>query len=100
MVDELTRQFWRELEDMGEENVRANLAKNVWRKERQPLVKEWLRQQGASKSAELEERKEASNEEQMRIARSAKNAAWTAAIAATIAAICAIISIIVALRKA
>jgi hypothetical protein len=42
---------------------------------------------------DFEARKDASNREQARIARSAKNAAWTAAIAAMIAAICAAIAI-------
>lgn len=79
--------LWAELDELGEESVRHNLAKKVYR-EGQPkieLVREWLRQRE-------EARMEASSREQMRIARSAKNAAWMAAIAAAIAAICAIIA--------
>jgi hypothetical protein len=55
-------------------------------------AQEWLVGKG-------EERNERSNSEQIRIARSAKNAAWAAAIAAIIAAICATISIAIALSS-
>ena len=56
---------------------------------------DWL----AEKRAEAHSRSESSRALQMRIALSAKTAAWVAAIAAIIAAIAAIITIVVELQK-
>lgn len=78
--------FWPELEEAGETVVRDRILAGVYTHTKKALAEEYL--------AQMErERKEASNREQMRIARSAKNAAWAAAIAAIIAAICAIVAI-------
>jgi hypothetical protein len=53
---------------------------------RRGFAEEWLR-------LREELRRQASNLEQINIARSAKNAAWAAAIAAILAAICAVIAV-------
>ena len=86
----LEERLWPELEALGEEEVRLRLASNVYIGDERERVEKWLRQKDQSLA---EERKEASNREQVNIARSTKNAAWAAAIAAIIAAIAAIIAI-------
>lgn len=70
----------------GEQTVRDNLARSAYVERRASLARAWLAQKDRS-------RKDASSLEQIRIAASAKNAAWAAAIAAMIAAICAAVAI-------
>lgn len=83
-------EFWATLKELGESEVRTRIASqrygpSSWQR---ALAEQWL--------AEMESaRAEASRSEQIRIARSAKNAAWAAATAAIIAAICATIAIVV-----
>jgi hypothetical protein len=76
-------------ETMGEEHVR-DMAQQ-WQGPLQALAYKWLRQ----KDQESRFRNEASQAEQIRTARTAKNAAIIAAIAAAIAVPLAIISIII-----
>jgi hypothetical protein len=82
-------ELFAEFEKDGEALVRERLiiehygSKGTWR---HGFAEEWLR-------LKEDARKEASNLEQSKIARSAKNAAWAAAIAAIIAAICAVIAV-------
>lgn len=81
-------QFWAELDELGEEQVRVNLdVTKIYGDvgSKRALALEWLRRRDQSRS-------ETSNREQMRIARSAKNAAWIAAIAAIVAAIIAAVA--------
>jgi type IV secretory pathway component VirB8 len=61
-----------------------------------PLAEEWLLRKSQEQDAEAEQVRRASNAEQMRIARSAKNAAWIAAIAAMVAAIIAAVAAVIA----
>jgi hypothetical protein len=85
--------FYQELESLGEGQVRRDVASHRWgRGEHHGLAVAWLAIRDQS-------RKDASNSEQMRIAQSAKNAAWTAAIAAIIAAIMAGVSIWIVLSS-
>ena len=80
--------LWSELESMGEDEVMLSIAHNRYNQAKLALVYEWLRRQESS-------RNESSRIEQRRIARSAKNAAWTAAIAAIMAAVCAIVALVI-----
>ena len=82
-------ELWSELEEMGEDTVRARFAGGAYGRfgNRRTLVEEWLRRQEVSRS-------DFSNREQISIARSAKNAAWIAAIAAIISMIIATASIV------
>jgi hypothetical protein len=82
--DELLQQ----LDAMGETEVRTRLARGEYGSKgtRRDTVEQWL-------AARVQSRNDLSNREQIRIAHSAKNAAWIAAIAAIIAAICAIITV-------
>lgn len=80
-------QVFAELDGLGEAAVRVRLSVDKAYGDSGPkhaLVLEWLRRKELS-------RKEASSLEQIRIARSAKNAAWIAAIAAITAAVVTII---------
>ncbi|HEX9771011.1 MAG TPA: hypothetical protein VGA50_17695 [Kiloniellales bacterium] len=80
--------FFAELEKLGEDEVRKRLASRaIYGGDTAPLVTEWIRRKDQECNA-------LSNREQIRIARSAKNAAWIAAIAAIIAAISAIIVLV------
>lgn len=75
------KDFWAELEALGEEQVRERLATKRYGNvgDRKALAEEWLRVQEES-------RKDASQSAQIEIARSAKDAAWSAAEAASEAA--------------
>ncbi len=89
--EEFTKeQFFRELTDLGESEVRTRIATKRYgpHSAKMALAGQWLQEQERDRASD-------SNLEQMRIARSAKNAAWAAAIAAVIAAISAIISIVI-----
>lgn len=87
-------EFFAELDALREDEVRKRLAsKSIWGGARKTLAEEWLRREDQRRADAAEARMLASNREQIRIARSAKNAAWAAATAAIIAAICAIIAL-------
>jgi hypothetical protein len=92
-------QYYQGFEQDGEEVVRNNVAMRRYSQDRQALAKEWLRRKDQTRSEEAERRRVTSSEEQIRIARSAKNAAWAAAIAAIIAAICAAVAIVISVQK-
>jgi hypothetical protein len=81
--------FWAELERLGEEEVSLRIATGKYRDvhQKKSLAEEWLRLKDHERSESRHRASLASNAESLRIARSAKNAAWIAAIAATIAAI-------------
>ncbi len=73
-------EFFAELEETGEDEVRTRLAtQRIYGSDKRPLVEEWLRQRESS-------RKEAFNREQAEIARDAAAATWEAARAAKSAA--------------
>ncbi len=78
--------FIAQLEALGEAEVRRLLAKGVYGTtgHKRPMVEAWL-------ESKVQSRNDVANLEIRRIARSAKNAAWTAAIAAIISAIFAAI---------
>jgi hypothetical protein len=84
-------QFWTELEEIGEDGVRANLVTKVYGDlgPKHDLAQMWLEGKDRARIA-------VSNAQQIRIARSAKNAAWIAAIAATVAATAAAIAVFIA----
>src|SRR5690349_16848946 len=86
--------FFAELDKLGEEVVRTRVVTRAYTSvnAKLPLAQEWLRLRDQARSEEASRRIESANLEQIRIARSAKNAAWAAAIAAIIAAIFAIIA--------
>jgi hypothetical protein len=81
--------YFGDFERAGEDVVRNNLALKLYVDKRAGLASEWLARKERS-------RREISNSEQIRIARSAKNAAWLAAIAAIVAAIVAAIAAVIA----
>ena len=74
---------WDKFEKLDEDVVRREL--DAYHPEKAQSARDWLDSKGA-------QRNESSRREQIKVARSAKNAAWAAAIAAAIAAICAAIS--------
>lgn len=71
--------FWTELDELGEDEVRARLASHLYDSRKDPLVREWLRRQEAS-------REDAVTREQLATARDAADAASRAAEAAESAA--------------
>jgi hypothetical protein len=90
----ITDQRWAEFEAAGELQVRKHLAEHIYSEEKVSLAREWLAHLESARRASEFARMEASSREQIRVARSAKNAAWAAAIAAMIAAICAIVAVL------
>lgn len=87
MTDEHA-EFLRSLDERGETEVRRTLARGSWNERRTKWAQAWLDELDDTRSAR-------SNAESLKIARSAKNAAWAAAIAAAIANVIAIVAIIV-----
>lgn len=87
--DKFTREeFWAELEEAGEEEVRArvNTGRYTSGNKKRELAQQWLDKKVHERAELSERRKEASQSEQIEIARSAKDAAWSAAEAARSAA--------------
>ena len=80
-----------ELKKWGEDNVRHLIASNQLSVVFHEPALRWIEEIDRASAEESERRKNASIAEQINIARSAKNAAWTAAVAAIIAANIAII---------
>jgi hypothetical protein len=80
-MDDDNEQFAR-FDEMGEEAVRIHVHTFSFNTAHQRLAIKWL----AKKDQELERRRDASQAEQIEIARSAKDAAWAAAMAAERAA--------------
>ena len=74
--------FIRSLDELGESEVRSKLASKVFNPEKTALVQTWLWERERAREAAAEARSEVSMAAQLRIANSAKNAAWAAAIIA------------------
>lgn len=88
MDDLELKSFRASLEEIGEQQARAILARGAWNPQRTRVAEAWL--------LELEEaRSKRSQRESLRIARSANRAAWIAAIAAAIAVIIAALSMFI-----
>lgn len=83
-----------EWDAMGEEVVRTKFNLGHFGGDKSVLAKMWLDGKDQDRSDALEERKHASNSESLRIARSAKNAAWIAAISAMIAIVVSVIALV------
>ena len=84
-------EFWRVLEQSGEETVRRRLAEGVYGDEKRKLVIAWLESRDKGKIEKREEQK-------ISIADRAQRAAWISAIASVISAICACIAAYYATR--
>src|SRR5918992_1163194 len=82
--------LWRELDALGEHQVRVRLAQGVYRDKKRSLVEEWLRQQNNKR--ELYASRGAPSAEQVRIDRGASKIEIVAATAAIIAALMATIA--------
>jgi hypothetical protein len=91
-----TDERWNEFERLEEIQVRKNLANRIYSEEKTLLAEQWLAHSDGLRRAAEFAKIDASNLEQIRVARSAKNAAWTAAITAIIAAIIAAICAVIA----
>lgn len=91
------KEFLAMLESLSENKIREHIASGAWSEPRKVrLAEELLRRKYQERLDTNEARRDASNFEQIRIARSAKNAAWAAAIAAIIAAIIAAVAAVIA----
>ena len=90
--DELFARF----EELGEAVVQENLETGLFQGDKATFATLWLSFRVQSRSDAREAQRDITSAAQIRIARSAKNAAWTAAIAATAAAVIAIVSAVIA----
>jgi len=88
MNDDEIAEFRNRLEERGELAVQSALAAGRYSQQRVKIAEAWLQEREAA-------RNDASSSESLRIARSAKNAAWAAAIAAMIAIPIAIVSLVI-----
>ena len=86
-------ELWAGLESDGEDTVRIKLAQGLYGQNKRPLVKEWLRQNELIRSEKKVSDFEQRAKEELRIASSARNAAWVAAIAAILSAIIAVVAV-------
>ncbi len=88
--DELRKQ----LDELGEQQVRENLAQKIYGEKKIPLVNEWLRQkEEEERNTQREKGEREHRAEEIRVSKSARNAAWLAAIAAVVSAIFAIVAV-------
>jgi hypothetical protein len=94
-----TEELFARFEAEGETAVRNSWAGGAYLPDDARLAEEWLRRKDQSRGEAAERAREASSLEQIRIAHSAKNAAWIAATAATIAAIVSIVLMVINLWK-
>ena len=85
-----------ELEQLGEDEVRHRLDTNQFSLAYYSPAKRWIARRDRAESEESERKREASQSEQISIARSAKDAAWAAALAARKANIIASAALIMA----
>jgi hypothetical protein len=85
-----SQEHYAQFSDLGEEKVRANLARGLFREQKAADARHWLDQRQRS-------RKDSSEAEQIEIARSAKDADWAAARAAHRANIIAVIALTIAI---
>lgn len=85
-----------EWEALGEDVVRTQYVTGRFGDggDKRALAKMWLDAKDQARSDALEDRKHVSNSESLRIARSAKNAAWVAAISAIIAIVISLIALV------
>lgn len=90
--------FWAELDRAGEAQIRTWLKLQRFHGPKLALAERWIEAKDQEREAALEERRHASNSESLRVAGSAKNAAWAAAIIAIVAAAAAIASALIAYR--
>lgn len=86
-------EVWAKYDAIGEDEVRKRIVSKNYAGQNLALAQEWLRRKDQERAEVESSRKDASNREQINIARSAKNAAWIAAIAAIVAAIAAVIAL-------
>lgn len=95
MDSEVVRRRIASFEEQGEAQVRDKIAMRVFNDENRALAVRWLESKDQEREAASRARSEASQDEQIKVARSAKNAAWAAAIAAMVAAVVAIIAAVI-----
>lgn len=90
MNDQEIAEFRARLGERGELNVQGALAAGRYNQQRVKIAEAWLQEREDARNA-------ASSSESLRIARSAKNAAWAAAVAAMIAIPIAIVSLVISI---
>ena len=90
----LEERYFAEFEEAGEAVVRRNLALGRYNEKHGRYARGWLAEQEASRTESKDATNQASSREQIRIARSAKNAAWMAAAAAIVANVIAVFALV------
>jgi type IV secretory pathway component VirB8 len=88
-------QIWSQFDALGEAEVRTAIKLKRYHGGRLALAERWLEVKDQEREVERERVRNASNSESLRIARSAKNAAWAAVIMAAIAAIIAAAAMVI-----
>jgi type IV secretory pathway component VirB8 len=97
-MNERQKQILKECERFGEKEVRRKLSHGEYPGSQDRfLVEGWVRELDSKHEQELESRREARDEEIIRIARSANRIAWAAIIIASILSTLSIIIAIIAL---
>jgi hypothetical protein len=91
-LSEIKAEYRADFDRLGEDHVRLRVQQGWYKDTKLAWAMEWL----AERDHEARTRNEASSSESLRIARSAKNAAWAAVITAAIAAIIAALSMVIA----
>jgi len=94
-----TERRWQQFEDIGEIRVRHNIAARIYGEDNVLAAREWLSARERVQRSGADVLNAPFNSEQIRIAQSAKKAAWAAAMAAMVAAICAAVAIWILLLK-
>jgi hypothetical protein len=85
--------LWKQLDDLGEEEVRKRLAQNVYGQKKLKAVQEWLRRRAEISETKVTIEDNAHRQQTIEIARSSRNATWASAIASIIAVLLSIVAL-------
>lgn len=86
-MSDSTNDLFNKLGEIGEAQVRQNLASGIYGPKKIPLVQEWLRRQEEDRSLAQSSKENRRQDDTLKIARSSRNAAWFAVFCALLAVI-------------
>lgn len=80
-------ELWLKFETAGEAKVRENLAAKRYGEQKEPMAREWLREQEEKRKREATKRGENSQERQIKVSRGQNRATWFLVAATILAAV-------------
>jgi len=98
-VEDKAEALWRQWDELGEQAVRDRWAAGFYQPEQKPIFDEWLRKLDQAVSEVDKQQQENWRSKELKVADSAKNAAWVAAIVAILSLLVSAVALCFALRK-